>query len=108
MLRLHEDDMELAAQRTSVHNSLQLYTKTRAQPTVQSVRLAKRIEKGVVHPCFGDVYGAEERKRDDILASLKIFRPPTTVFELGAPSLVLIFFILSKSVISRDARVRLQ
>jgi len=44
---------------------------------------AKQIDDETIHPMFSDEYSKEEQECDDMISTLKNFRPPETIFEFS-------------------------
>lgn len=82
----HEFYSDLGAMKKVCENATKQYIKTRALPSGESVNKAKEIAKKEIsiHPMFKNLEQKEDEiKKNDFLASLKGYKPRSTIFEIG-------------------------
>lgn len=81
----HESFTELESMKKVCENATKHYVKTRPLPAGESVSKAKEISKEEmsIHPLFKSVEKIDEVEKNDFLASLKGYKPKSTIFEIG-------------------------
>jgi len=77
------NNIDLQDHYKSTLNAYKLYHKTRAKPSGESVRRAKEFSNPTIHPLILQETNEKEKERDNLVQSLKKFRPSQTVFEMG-------------------------
>eukprot|EP01126_Amoeba_proteus_P012860 TRINITY_DN1533_c0_g1_i12.p1 TRINITY_DN1533_c0_g1~~TRINITY_DN1533_c0_g1_i12.p1 ORF type:complete len:809 (+),score=200.11 TRINITY_DN1533_c0_g1_i12:293-2428(+) len=83
VLSTNQKSAEIQRLLQSMKNATNLYGKTKAPASTSSVKRVKESKFGnFIHPLFFSLLDQEEEERNKMVASLKTFRPPLTVFEL--------------------------
>ncbi len=83
-----EDDVDISALRSVAMKGEKLYQRTRNSASSESAKRARRIVGSdgwtELHPLFNDDSDSMEVEREKMLARVGGFRPPESVFEIGA------------------------
>ncbi|KAL6079659.1 ATP-dependent RNA helicase DDX54 [Balamuthia mandrillaris] len=79
----HSIHSDLESLHKVVQNAYKQYAKTRPTPSAESVKRAKELPCDNLHPLFAQEVKSAERARLELLNSLKNFRPPQTILEMG-------------------------
>jgi ATP-dependent RNA helicase DDX54/DBP10 len=83
-----EDNIDIAALRTVAMKGEKLYQRTRNSASTESAKRAKTIVAShswtELHPLFNDEVDNMQVERENMLARVGGFRPPESIFEIGA------------------------
>lgn len=86
--KLLDDQADLQSQRNVAMKGEKLYMRTRNAASLESAKRAKEVVASdnwmALHPLFNDEASQMEAEREKMLARLGGYRPPETIFEVGA------------------------
>lgn len=81
-----DSSVELSALQKPCEKAFRLYSKTKAKPSKESVKRAKKLPREGLHPIFKNVLGGNELSALAFSERLKAFRPRQTILEAEGES----------------------